>query len=82
MESPKLGKETGAKLGKIQRMLKVLRMHSDSSPFIGGQEDSDHEFACMLASPDYQKETKIATLTAELKKGEAQMEWRRRSQLL
>jgi hypothetical protein len=82
MASLKLGKETAAKLGMIQKMLKVLRMHGDSSPFISDQEDSDREFACMLASPDYQKETKIATLNAEIKKGEAQLEWRRRSQLL
>ena len=82
MESPKLGKEASAKLGMIHRMLKLFRMHSGASPFTSSQEDSDRDFVCVLANPDYLRETKIATLSAELKKGEVEMEWRRRSQFL
>ena len=82
MKSLKIGKEAGEKLGVIQRMFRLLRMSSDSSPFTSSQEDSNPEFSCVSAGPDYQRETRIATLNAELKKGEAEMEWRRRSQLL
>jgi hypothetical protein len=82
MESPKLGKETGTKHGMLHRMFKVLRMHGGVSSFTSGREDSGNEPTCTLGSPDYWKETKIATLDADLKKAEAEMEWRRRSQFL